>query len=120
MIDGSEDLIQDELTFECDKYVYVPFQNVDDEGNLIYYSDGDFTGIVGSIVNLFESNISRNFVSRGYAKITKDDETTIIYSNTVSTRSAKYIANEICAVDGWENNYSLEQVELIDKWSKSN
>ncbi len=63
-----------DLTFDLDEgyFVDVKYQSTE------YYTEGtDFTGIVGSIVNIKESttanpnsgNIVRNFVARGYAKV---------------------------------------------------
>ncbi len=108
-----EDLIEDELTFETEKFVDVKYES--DE----LYKTSDFSGIVGSIVNLKEHNIARNFVGRGYLKLTKDGETTIIYSDSVSTRSAKFIASKVQEVDNWEENYTQEHIDLIKKWANA-
>ncbi len=108
-----EDLIKNELTFETEKFVYVKYESE------VFYETSDFKGIVGSIVNIKDCNIGRNFVGRGYLKLTKDDETTIIYSKSVSSRSAKYIASKICENESWENNYSNEHIDLIKKWANA-
>ena len=108
-----EDLVEDELTFETEKFIDVKYESD------VLYENGEFKGIVGSIVNLKECNIARNFVGRGYMKLTKNGETQVVYSKSVSTRSAKYIANKICEVDNWEENYTQEHIDLIKNWANA-
>jgi hypothetical protein len=50
-------------------------------------------------------------------KLTKGDETKIVYSESVSTRSAKFIAHEVQEIGNWEEIYRQEQVDLIKKWA---
>ena len=112
-----KDLIENELTFESSSYLDVEYTAKNQDGSFKYYTEDGFTGVVGSIVKIQEKNLARDFVGRGYVKLTKDGVTTIVYSNSVSTRSAKFIATKIIAVEGWENNYTSEQADLIRKWS---
>lgn len=95
---------EDELTFELnsDKYVDVKY-----ESDKYFTDDNGFSGIVGSIVDINESNsewsavsgnITRSFVGRGYIKVTKDDNTVISYANYYdnniknNTRSVRYVS----------------------------
>ncbi len=132
---SSLDLLEDkELTFESGiKVIDVKYTAKDSDGNFIYYQDGDT--FVGSISNIKEDNttwsatsgnITREFVGRGYIKLTKDDETTILYANYTDddinnhARSLQYIAN---AYKQDENsNYSSlgdDLKLLVDKWASS-
>lgn len=66
-----------------------------------WYTEGDFSGFVGSIVNFREYNLNKKFAGRGYAKITLGDfEKTIYadyYSKDISNnlRSVCFIANSV-------------------------
>ncbi|MBQ4155408.1 MAG: glycoside hydrolase family 5 protein [Clostridia bacterium] len=59
-------------------YVTVPYDH-----NKGYYSDGSFSGMVGSIVSIKDTNANVNFIGRGYIKITKGDFTKTIYADYV-------------------------------------
>lgn len=132
---SSLDLLEDkELTFESGiKVIDVKYTAKDSDGNFIYYQDGDT--FVGSISNIKEDNttwsatsgnITREFVGRGYIKLTKDDETTILYANYTDddinnhARSLQYIANAY-KQDETSNYSSLgdDFKVLVDKWASS-
>ncbi|MGN0174166.1 MAG: glycoside hydrolase family 16 protein, partial [Acutalibacteraceae bacterium] len=93
------DNIQDkELSFDLEtgKYVDVKFNSA------TYYTEGEFSGIVGSLVNIKDENITRDFVGRGYVKVTDTEgNETITYadyaSNNVSnnTRSLQTVATAL-------------------------
>ena len=85
-----------ELTFESGvAYGLVKFESE------TWYESGDFKGVVGSIVNIKECNINREFVGRGYIKITHNGGTKTIYANydngevKNNARSICYIANQV-------------------------
>ncbi len=59
-------------------YVTVPYDQ--SKG---YYNDGSFSGVVGSIVNIKDTNANVNFIGRGYIKITKGDFSKTIYADYV-------------------------------------
>ena len=102
-------------------------------GKFIYYENGNT--FVGSIVKIKESstswsgnsgNVTREYVGRGYVKLTKDGETTVVYAdyadgNVVNnTRSLQYVA-EAYRNDDASDYYILDydfQV-LVDKWAGS-
>lgn len=67
---------------------------------------------VGSIVNIKEANIGREFVGRGYVKIGD----TYYYSETTSTRSLKGVAT---ALQNDANNTALYEAnkDLVDGWA---
>lgn len=98
IIDGKE------LNFDLESNEYVNVRFTADE----YYTENGFEGIVGSIVGIKETstswsttsgNITRNFVGRGYVKVTKDGKTTISYAEysnsdiSENTRSLQFVAN---------------------------
>ena len=69
----------------------------------VYYEDGAFSEFVGSIINIKEKNTDRDFVGRGYVKVTKDGKTTISYAdyyeNNIAgnTRSIKGVSTSLQA-----------------------
>ncbi|MGN0173328.1 MAG: carbohydrate binding domain-containing protein [Acutalibacteraceae bacterium] len=115
-------LDEEELTFETasDKRVNVCFDSE------IYFTEDDFAGIVGSIVNIREStdenlnsgNIGRDFIGRGYVKVTKDNKSYISYAsyNSSYARSLAFVAN---GLKNDSNQVSLynKYKSLIDKWA---
>ena len=133
---SSLDLLEDkELTFESGvKVIDVKYTAKDNDGNFIYYQDGNT--FVGSISNIKESstswsatsgNITRKFVGRGYIKLTKDDETTILYAEYSDgdtenhARSLQHIASAYKQDE--TSNYSSLGADfkaLVDKWASAN
>ena len=118
----------DELTFNLDagKYVDVAYKANE------YYTEGNFTGIVGSIVNIKESNtafsaengnIAREFVGRGYVKVTKDGTTTITYADysdsniANNSRSVAYVSYKLVQDTEIFNQYSKDIQEKVKKWA---
>ena len=97
----------DELTLEVDeeKRVDVPFTPGVTDG--IWFEEGTFEGMVGSIVNLRTTteeetgNENREFVGRGYITVTLGEITKTIYASYAgddvanNTRTISYIANAI-------------------------
>lgn len=112
-----QDAVSGELTFETENFVVVEFSNKAPDGSYEYYQKGSFVGIVASIVDLTDQDLSRNFVGRGYMKLTKGDKTIIVYSPTSSSCSAKTIASKITATDGWQEIYSARHIDLINTWA---
>ncbi|MGN0114119.1 MAG: hypothetical protein ACI396_02205, partial [Acutalibacteraceae bacterium] len=117
-----KDLIGDkELTFDLDSfdYVDVPFESEE------YFVQGDFSGVVGSIIDIKPENITREYIGRGYAKITKDGVTTIEYANynnsdiANNSRSLAYVAymfkNDTTSFYG---DLAENIKELVDSWAK--
>lgn len=106
-----------ELTFDLDesKYVDVPYKS--DEWHL-----GVEGQIAGSLVEIKDTNIAREFVGRAYVKVTKDGNTTTTYSDyasnnvTNNTRSLAYVAD---ALKGDTENYDKlnDTIKaLVDEW----
>ncbi|MGN0173160.1 MAG: hypothetical protein ACI39F_01865, partial [Acutalibacteraceae bacterium] len=121
------DNIQDkELSFalETGKYVDVKFNST------TYYTEDDFSGIVGSLVNIKEKNITREFVGRGYVKVTDTEgNETITYADYAkgtdevssvanNTRSLSYLANSYKTDEN--SDYASKSGEikaLVDSWA---
>lgn len=115
-------LDEEELTFETasDKRVNVCFESEN------YFTEDDFAGIVGSIVNIRESigensnsgNIGRDFIGRGYVKVTKDNESYISYAsyNSSYARSLAFVANGLKNDSNQASLYNKYK-SLIDKWA---
>ncbi len=74
------------------------YVNVKFDHNKGYYSESNFSGVVGSLVNIKDSNSNVNFIGRGYVKITKGDFEKTIYADYIDdnylnhTRSVGFIA----------------------------
>ena len=126
---GSEELTLESTVAKLD----VKYSAFDKNGNIIYYENGDT--FVGSIVKIKESstswsatsgNITREYVGRGYVKLTKDGETTVVYADYAdgnivnNTRSLQYIA-QAYRNDVASNYYMLDYdfQLLVDKWAES-
>ncbi len=85
-----------------------------------YYTEGSFTGVVGSIAEIKDGNIGRDFVARGYVKVTKDGETKIYYSSTQTTRSLKTVAAAAKADTAYYNSLTAYFKSNIDAWAAGN
>lgn len=91
-----------------------------------YFVKDDFKGIVGSIVSIKESttlnpnggNIARDFIGRGYLKVTKDGETFISYAdyNSSYARSLATIANALKNDSTQQALYNAYK-SIIDRWA---
>ena len=82
-----------------------------------YYQNGNT--FVGSIVNIKDSNITREFLGRGYITITYGDFTKTIYAESNdNARSIAYIAS-VYKSDSQSGYSSLSPSlkELVDKWA---
>lgn len=123
-----------ELTLETDvKKLNVAYEAKDSSGNFIYYENGDT--FVGSIYDIKEAstswsvssgNITRDFVARGYVKVSKDGKEKVnyadYYNNDVqnNSRSLQYVANAY-KNDSNSNYASLEDTfkGFVDKWASA-
>ena len=106
-------------------YVTVPYNHLNG-----YYNEGDFTGIVGSIVNIKETtvanptsgNITRDFVGRGYVKVTYNDETVISYADYASgnidnnTRSLAQVSFLLKNDSNQTALYNAHKTD-VDRWA---
>lgn len=108
------DLISGELTFDTALKINVPYN-----ADLV---DGT---IRGSIINIQESNdynrtsgnIARTFIGRGYAKITKDNVTTVIYATqNTQGRSLAQVASAFKSDSGY-SALSADKKALVDRWA---
>lgn len=113
-------LDNEELSFDLknDQYVDVKF-----DSNEYYTGDSGFEGVVGSLVNIKEENLTREFIGRGYIKATLDGITKIIYSDYCkgevenNSRSVAFIANQI-KNDSSSSDFYNNHKEQIDKWAE--
>ena len=86
-----------------------------------WFTENDFSGFVGSIANIKETNFNREFVGRGYATVTLGDYTKTIYADYYdvikenNTRTISYIAE---CVKNSDDYHSLPEAfrEIIDKF----
>ena len=98
-------------------YVTVPYNHLNG-----YYNEGDFTGIVGSIVNVKNSNACTKFIGRGYITITKDSFSKTIYADYVEndylnhTRSIGFLAESLRQDSVAYANYSAFKT-VIDHYA---
>ncbi len=116
-------LLNNALTFDLQAGIFADIKYLANE----YYEENGFSGIVGSIVDIKEStilnpttgNILRDFVARGYAKITSPtNETTIVYANynKVSARSLGQVAY-MFREDNMNNELYLANKTNVDRWA---
>ena len=103
-----------DLTFDIEKtYTTIAFNTRN------WYKETDFSGFVGSIVNIKDENLNRKFVGRGYATITFGDfEKTIYadYSVEDNARSICYIANMLKNDTVYET-LSTDLQEVVDSFA---
>lgn len=121
----------DALTLDLDesKYVNVKYAATDDNGAYIYYTEDNFEGIVGSIAKINENatswsatsgNVTRDFVARGYVKVTKGDDVTVSYSDALSgARSLKTVAAAIDKTSDFYLSLTAEQQGFVDTWASA-
>ena len=121
---------EDDLTFESSKYIDVKYEAIEDGA---YYWHKDVEGqIAGSIVNIKESNtsfstangnIAREFVGRGYVKVTLNCRTEITYASYASgdiannTRSLAYVANALKNDTAKYDALDNDTKSLVDNWA---
>ena len=110
LIAPADKLTYETLTFQADAN---NFLDVVTTG----YFDEDMGTIAGSISNIKEANYGRNFIARSYVKLTKDGETTTIYSEAPSTRSIKYIANACKNDTTFYESLDEEYKAKVDVWA---
>lgn len=127
LISPKDLLGSDELTHStCSQYIDVKYNAS------IYYTEPDigFTGVVGSIANVRETNANRKFVGRGYATVTIGGITKTVYadypednincvSRSISDVSfgVKYDNDYSCqVVTDLYNSLSEEIKETVDKY----
>ncbi len=124
---GETELTLDLAKKEVKKAIDVKYQAKATDGkNFKYYTEkGGFSGIVGTIANVKEANIAREFVGRGYVKVTKDGKTTITYAKyaenniTNNSRSLAYVAYKMTTEQPEElKQYSETIQDKVSKWAK--
>ena len=97
------------LTFDADDNNYLDVVTTG-------YFDEEKGTIAGSIVNIKETNVGRNYIARSYVKLTKDGETYVSYATeNDNTRSVKFLAKAVIDNDALPANTA--QVALIEKWA---
>lgn len=121
-----KDLLKtNDLTLNFTDIVNVPFTSSE------FFVDGDFEGVVGSITNIKETsdydaisgNINRDYVGRGYAKISKDGVSTVIYADYAdgdinnNTRSIAYVAYQFKNDDNKNSKLYNDYKAQVDKWA---
>ena len=122
----------DDLTFDLDesKYINVKYEAIQ---NGAYYWHKDVDGqIAGSIVNIKESNtsfstangnIARDFVGRGYVKVTLNGTTVITYADYAegnienNTRSLAYVAQALKDDTTKYNALDSDVKSLVNNWA---
>lgn len=100
-----------DMTLDTDKTIL----NVVTTG---YYNEENGT-IAGSIGKIKTDNIGRNFIARAYVKLEKDGEVFVSYADdNDNTRSLKQVSISALADD--TADYTQEQLDQLDTWSKAN
>lgn len=122
-------LDNNDLTFDLSPEKYLDVKYTANS----YYTEDDFRGIVGSIVNIKESNtsydkvsgnITREFVGRGYAKVTWKGREVISYATYANndivnnSRSLAYVSKMLQSDLKVYEELDINKRNLIDKWAK--
>ena len=131
LITAADILGDEELTLDFTGEV----ENVEYKSDEYFTADFGFSGIVGSVEDIKESdtvwstasgNITRAFVGRGYVKVTKDGKTVVSYAEYANgdiannTRSLQYIANAYKSdVSSNYNEIGADIRALVDKWASA-
>lgn len=113
-----KDLLNDEeLTFETSISGETPI-------NVKYEADewhNHIKGqIAGSIINIKEGNIAREFVGRAYVKVTKDGKTYTNYADVTdeNIRSLAFVANALKNDTENFNKYNDDIKQQVEEWAK--
>ena len=130
LLDGTE-LTLDLAELATPKAVNVKYQARNEDGSVKYYTDENgFSGIVGTIANIKESNtaysatsgnITRDFVARGYVKVTKGTDEYVSYADvdlSQSGRSLKTVAAGIIGTAFYEGLASDLKAK-VDAWANA-
>ncbi len=74
--------------------------------------------IAGSIVSIKSANITKDFIARGYVKLTKDETTTVYYATQPNEgRSLKTVAAACVADSSFFNMLNDAQKEQVTAWA---
>ena len=112
----------DELTHNLDNSQVTRFVDVKYSASRKYYQENGKSYIVGSIVDIKESNINREFVGRGYIRITIGSSTKTVYASYYndsiknSSRSIAYIAKMFSQSEEY-NIWPEEYRSVIDYYA---
>lgn len=88
-----------------------------------YYTEKEFTGVVGSLVNIKDKNINRRFVGRGYVTVTLGDYTKTIYADYYdsnvknNTRTVAYLAKAVAADTEYYASLDEAHKAIVDKFA---
>lgn len=88
-----------------------------------YYTENNFTGVVGSLVNIKDSNINRRFVGRGYVTVTLGDYSKTIYADYYNsnvknnTRTVAYLAKSVVEDTEYYESLNNSQKSIVDKFA---
>ena len=107
------DLTSGEMTFESGVSQYIDI-----------VADGYFKNesgkVAGSIVSIKAANIKRNFIARGYVKLTKNDETTVYYATQPNAgRSLKTVALACVADSSFFGKLNDAQKTQVTAWANA-
>ena len=103
------DLVEGELSFESSDYIDVV------SGGYFKYNSGV---VAGSIVGIKTDNVARDFIARGYVKLTKDETTTVYYATQPNEgRSLKTVAAACVADSSFFNMLNDAQKEQVTTWA---
>ena len=87
-----------------------------------WYTQGSFKGMVGSIVNIKDTNVNRRFVGRGYVTVTLGSVTKTVYAEYANddvinnTRTISYIASALQNDTESADLYAMYK-EVVDKYA---
>lgn len=118
---GPKDLIGDELLIDdvaTKSAVLVSYTSSQ------YFTESGFKGVVGSLANILDKNASRDFVGRGFVKITLNGVEKVYYAEYAggsvenNTRNIGYIATCIKSDTYYYETLSSDHKLIIEKYFK--
>ena len=107
------DLVEGDLTFEVAATNYIDVVS----GGYFKYNSGE---VAGSIVGIKTDNVARDFIARGYVKLTKDETTTVYYATQPNEgRSLKTVALACVADSSFFEKLNDAQKTQVTAWANA-
>ena len=126
LIAHAERLGTEELNFDAtaaDSSGNVVWTKVVFDSEEYFEDDTGFKGVVGSIVDIKDTNINTEFIGRGYVTVTFGDYTKTVYADYAesnihnNTRSIGYVAYRFKADTAIYSKLTEADKALVDKWA---
>lgn len=118
-----KDQISGEFTHDDDN-IDVKYEAQNGDGSFKYFDEGKgWSGVVGSIIEIKDENITKSFVGRGYVKVTVGENTYISYADYYNAdiannaRSLQFVASALKTDTANYNKLDDTRKGFVDRWS---